>query len=248
MNLVRQFFQSEERLRRTLRALATLPGGTVLDVGCRSGELSETMAAEKRLLVGIDVTAYDRWRQDRGNLVFACADATALPFPDQTFDLVVSGECLQYVSDWRRAIDECHRVLKPGGILVFSCPNGNPLNDLFDAYNVNARFRALRRGKSGKLVTHVRRRQILSFVSPRWSCEVAQRRGSLAFIYASFLIDNIQGVRRRQLERGRWPARTVAPMLAIVIRCLFVLMIADFQLPLGPLSYNSVYRFRKPEN
>jgi ubiquinone/menaquinone biosynthesis C-methylase UbiE len=248
MNLVRQFFQRDERLRRTLRGLANAPGATVLDVGCRSGELSESLAVEKQLLVGVDVIAYERWRHDWPNLVFACADATSLPFADEAFDLVVSGECLQYVSDWRRAIDEFHRVLKPGGILVFSCPNGNGLNDLFDAYNVNARISALLRGRSAKLVTHVRRQEVLSFVSTRWSREVAQRRGSLAFIYASFLIDNIQAVRRRQLQRGRWSARIVAPMLAVAVRCLCALMVADFQLPLGPLSYNSIYRFRKTEN
>jgi ubiquinone/menaquinone biosynthesis C-methylase UbiE len=46
------------------------------------------------------------------------ADATGLPFPDASFDGVVSFIMLHHVIDWERALGEIARVLRPGGILV----------------------------------------------------------------------------------------------------------------------------------
>ena len=46
------------------------------------------------------------------------ADATALPFPDGRFDLVVSAAMLHHVIEWDKALAEAVRVLRPGGKLV----------------------------------------------------------------------------------------------------------------------------------
>jgi ubiquinone/menaquinone biosynthesis C-methylase UbiE len=46
------------------------------------------------------------------------ADATALPFPDGLFDLVVSAAMLHHVIEWDKALAEAVRVLRPGGKLV----------------------------------------------------------------------------------------------------------------------------------
>ncbi len=45
-------------------------------------------------------------------------DATALPFPDGRFDVVLSFAMLHHVIDWRRAVVEALRVIRPGGQLV----------------------------------------------------------------------------------------------------------------------------------
>lgn len=45
-------------------------------------------------------------------------DATAMPFPDDSFDSVVSCLMLHHLIDWERAIAEVARVLRPGGIFV----------------------------------------------------------------------------------------------------------------------------------
>ena len=49
---------------------------------------------------------------------FHKADATRLPFPDQHFDIIVSMQVLEYVTDIRTALSEFHRVLRPGGQVV----------------------------------------------------------------------------------------------------------------------------------
>jgi demethylmenaquinone methyltransferase/2-methoxy-6-polyprenyl-1,4-benzoquinol methylase len=51
-------------------------------------------------------------------LKWTCADALSIPFPEKTFDVVVSGFLLRNVVDLPRALGEQYRVLKPGGRLV----------------------------------------------------------------------------------------------------------------------------------
>jgi ubiquinone/menaquinone biosynthesis C-methylase UbiE len=52
-----------------------------------------------------------------------CGDAVALPFVDCAFDAVVATQILEHIPDYRRALRECARVTKPGGLLVLTVPN-----------------------------------------------------------------------------------------------------------------------------
>jgi SAM-dependent methyltransferase len=49
-------------------------------------------------------------------------DMGNLTFPDEQFDLAVHSETLEHLFDFRRALDEVGRVLKPGGIQVYTLP------------------------------------------------------------------------------------------------------------------------------
>lgn len=49
-------------------------------------------------------------------------DIQHLSYPDGSFDLVLTSETLEHVPDWRRAVAETHRVLRPGGRHVFTIP------------------------------------------------------------------------------------------------------------------------------
>jgi SAM-dependent methyltransferase len=50
------------------------------------------------------------------------ADASGLPFPDASFDCVLSTEVLEYVPDENRFVEEMHRVLCPGGVAIVTVP------------------------------------------------------------------------------------------------------------------------------
>ncbi|WP_205513167.1 class I SAM-dependent methyltransferase [Longitalea arenae] len=50
------------------------------------------------------------------------ADATQLPFPTHSFDMVIGNHIMEHIPDDRRAMQEVYRVLKPGGIAVLQAP------------------------------------------------------------------------------------------------------------------------------
>jgi hypothetical protein len=60
-------------------------------------------------------------------------DITKLTFADNSFDLVLTSDVLEHVYDFRAAFAEVLRVLKPGGIHVFSIPNAWPFPDATEA-------------------------------------------------------------------------------------------------------------------
>ncbi len=60
-------------------------------------------------------------------------DITKLTFADNSFDLVVTSDVMEHVYDFKGAFAEVLRVLKPGGIHVFSIPNAWPFPDATEA-------------------------------------------------------------------------------------------------------------------
>lgn len=63
-----------------------------------------------------------------------CAEATALPFPDHSMDIVHSNLCFQWVDNLEALFAECCRVLKVGGFLVFSSFGPDTLKELRAAW------------------------------------------------------------------------------------------------------------------
>lgn len=61
---------------------------------------------------------------------FVSADANALPFADNSMDMIVSSLTLQWCPDLVAVFSECHRILKPGGMLLFSNFGPDTLKEL----------------------------------------------------------------------------------------------------------------------
>jgi 2-polyprenyl-3-methyl-5-hydroxy-6-metoxy-1,4-benzoquinol methylase len=113
-----------------LRALGGAPRAlNVADIGCGAGAQACLWAAQGHQAFGIDINAalvaLARRRAAAAGLdvVFDVATASALPWPDQSMDVCIVPELLEYVADWRGCIAECLRVLKPGGALYISTTN-----------------------------------------------------------------------------------------------------------------------------
>ena len=90
----------------------------LLDLACGGGLLAPRLAGRGYRHVGVDLTLSAlRQAVDHGVLGVR-ADVTQLPFPDESFDVVVAGEILEHVDDFPAVITEACRVLRPGGTLV----------------------------------------------------------------------------------------------------------------------------------
>jgi len=103
--------------------------GKVLDAGCGSGGIAVSFAEECDLAVGLDLKnkfgdAGRKLASERGirNAVFVQGDGTALPFESGSFDLVLSHSVLEHVDSAELYLEECHRVLRSGGVLFLQTP------------------------------------------------------------------------------------------------------------------------------
>lgn len=106
-----------------ITASGVSPEGDYLDVGSGTGELLDVIAARYPVQpFACDHT--DRWMRKRGQSVtIADLNHGGLPFDDGRFALVTCAETVEHLENFRAAIREIYRVLKPGGLAVFTTPN-----------------------------------------------------------------------------------------------------------------------------
>ena len=128
---------------------AAKPGERVLDLAGGTGDLAAAMArrtGDKGLVILSDINeamlgvGRDRLI-DKGvtdSVSYVQANAEALPFPDNTFDLITIGFGLRNVTRKEQALAAMRRALKPGGrciVLEFSHPRSQLFGRLYDAYS-----------------------------------------------------------------------------------------------------------------
>jgi SAM-dependent methyltransferase len=104
-------------------------GRRVLEVGCGAGVDLARFARGGASVVGVDLSASaidlarSNFEQQSLTGDFRVADGEALPFEDNSFDLVFAHGVVQYTADPQRLVAECRRVLKPGGEAIFQVYN-----------------------------------------------------------------------------------------------------------------------------
>ncbi len=119
----------------TLSLLPDVNGKHVLDAGCGPGVYSEWLIEH-----GAQVTAFDVNHKmvaaakqrigDRADIRVADMEKPFDFLLDEDFDLVISALALDYVLDWRKTFREFNRVLRPGGVFVYS--NEHPVIKYID--------------------------------------------------------------------------------------------------------------------
>lgn len=125
--------------------------GRILDVGAGDGitDLGILLRHQPQELVAIDIVDYlqklPQIAREHGlplaalpdNLTFRQGSATALPYPDAHFDLVLSWGSVEHIKGgYRPVLDEVWRVLKPGGLFfvnpgLYYAPYGSHLGEFF---------------------------------------------------------------------------------------------------------------------
>jgi len=125
--------------RRVIREAQILEGNQALDVCCGTGDLAFAMARQGAAVTGLDFSrqmlnvarkraenlTHDPAHPSDRSPTFIQGDAMQLPFEDASFDVLTMAYGLRNLSDWKKGLAECHRVLRPGGrmlILDFGKP------------------------------------------------------------------------------------------------------------------------------
>jgi ubiquinone/menaquinone biosynthesis C-methylase UbiE len=116
-------------------------GARILDVGCGGGHHAVAIAVRRRDLrvVALDLSPEFVRRAQRlakragvkDRVEIVKGDAQALPFADREFDHVFSAGSIKHWADQRRGLDECVRVMRPGGrMLVMEADRGCAFSDV----------------------------------------------------------------------------------------------------------------------
>ncbi len=124
MNRLMTFGQDLRWRQEVIRRAAIPPGGHLLDLGAGTGDLArqalrqvpscQVIAADFTL----EMMRFGHARRGSVQPVWVGADALHLPFPEASFDAVVSGFLFRNLSDLQQALQEQRRVLKAGGRIV----------------------------------------------------------------------------------------------------------------------------------
>jgi len=173
------FAYSRKRLADLLDSYLPKQGGglSLLDVGCGTGHHMASLRERGFEVAGVDGSGemLDQARANNPGAEIRLADVEALPFADQSFDLVLCVEVLRYLPDSSRCIAELARVLKPGGICLATAA---PILNLNGYWLVN---RAANLVRIGDLV---RLKQFFT----------SSRRLRSEFAGAGFMMPSIRGV------------------------------------------------------
>jgi ubiquinone/menaquinone biosynthesis C-methylase UbiE len=120
-----------EKLHHLLRLVdfSGYRGKSVLEVGCGAAVDLARFAKGGAICTGVDIAASAidlaraNFQQQGLTADLRVANGEALPFPDESFDLVFAHGVVQYTADPKRLVDEVHRVLKPRGEAIFQVYN-----------------------------------------------------------------------------------------------------------------------------
>jgi SAM-dependent methyltransferase len=113
----------QRRLEMIRSAAMERIAGDILENGCGLGLYLEHLAPFGGRLIGLE---YDLKRAQDAKKVsdrIVGAAGEHLPFPANSFDLLLSNEVIEHVADDQKTIQEMIRTLKPGGRLLLFCPN-----------------------------------------------------------------------------------------------------------------------------
>ncbi|MBV9515565.1 MAG: demethylmenaquinone methyltransferase [Mycobacteriaceae bacterium] len=143
-NTVLSLGQDRSWRRATRKALHIGRGDSVLDLAAGTAVSTEQLAQSGAWCVAADFSEGMLRAGTEREVPKVAADATLLPFSDQTFDAVTISFGLRNVVDHTAALREMARVTKPGGRLVV-CEFSTPTNRLFGSVYKEYMMRALPR-------------------------------------------------------------------------------------------------------
>jgi SAM-dependent methyltransferase len=189
-------------------------GRTVLDVGCGAAVDLARFARGGAVVTGVDLApsavALARANFEQQGLAgrFEVADGEQLPFPDNAFDLVYAHGVVQYTAHPRRLVDECRRVLKPGGQAIFQVYNRiswlNALSKLMKVGLEHDGAPVLLKFSMGELKSLVSGFSSVRIVPERFPVTSRLHGGWKGTVYNTFFVGTFNALPRALVRRFGW--------------------------------------------
>jgi SAM-dependent methyltransferase len=187
----------------------------LLEVGCGIGTDLVRFAAGGALVSGVDLsqTAIDLARRnfDLHGLRpqdLQVANAEALPYGDNSFDVVYGHGVVQYTADPARLIRECHRVLRPGGEAIFMVYNRvswlNALSKVMKVPLEHEDAPVLRRFSIGEFQDLLRPFRDVRIVPERFPVKSRLHKGWKAVAFNTLFVGTFNAVPRSLVRRFGW--------------------------------------------
>lgn len=100
------------------------PASRVLDLGCGRGGLIEQLDHPPSLITGVDPDWLSLTEHRLASIDRAAASGARLPFRSESYDLILASWLFEHLPDPTGMLRQVHRILKPGGVILFITPNG----------------------------------------------------------------------------------------------------------------------------
>lgn len=122
------FYNELLEMPSTLELLGNVKGKKILDFGCGTGIYAKLLTSKGAKVKGFDISPemIKIAKTENPKLDLKIGTGNKIPF-DEKFDIVLASLVVHYFSDWNKMLREIKRVLKKGGIFVFS--TGNPVHE-----------------------------------------------------------------------------------------------------------------------
>ena len=110
----------------------------ILDIGCGYGNITKILEKTGYTIVGLDIRDMFYRPYISEKLNFLRSDALQLPFPNNTFDCVISLDVIEHIKDDGSFVREVHRILKSERLAIIETPNRQRLStQLLSIFNKN---------------------------------------------------------------------------------------------------------------
>jgi SAM-dependent methyltransferase len=189
-------------------------GRRVLDVGCGAGTDLIRFARGGAIATGVDVSrsaielARKNFEQQGLEADLREADGERLPFPDNSFALVFAHGVVQYTPDGQRLVDECHRVLEPGGEAVFQAYNRiswlNALSKVMKVPLEHEDAPVLRKYSIGEFRALLRVFREVRIVEERFPVKSRLHGGWKGTLFNTFFVGTFNALPRPLVRRFGW--------------------------------------------
>ncbi len=158
------FYNEMLEMPSVLELLGSVKGKKILDLGSGTGIYAKLLTEKGAIVKGFDLSPgmIKIAKQENPKLDLKIGSAYKIPF-NEKFDIVLASLVVHYIKDWDKMFNEIKRVLKDGGIFIFS--TGNPVSEFLQRIKVGKEtIKVLgdyfKEGKKHQIWTNIKNRNL----------------------------------------------------------------------------------------